>query len=170
MTSSLVLETERLSLHHFEKGDAAFLLEIMNHPDYHTYIGDRELRSVDDAETYIEEKMIPPYEELGFGFWIMRLRETGERVGFAGIIKRETLDDADVGYAVHEKFYGKGLAQEATRGVLAYAKETLGFSRVSAITSPDNTASINVLMKCGFSFEKKTTFMEDGINLYMRSL
>lgn len=170
MISGLVLETERLSLHHFKKGDAAFLLEIMNHRDYHAFIGDRQLRSVDDAEVYIEEKMIPPYEELGFGFWVMRLRETGEQVGFAGIIKREALDDADVGYAVHEKFYGKGIAQEATRGVLVYAKETLGFSKVSAITNPDNTASINVLMKCGFAFEKKTMFMEDDVNLYVRTL
>lgn len=170
MSSGLVLETERLSLHHFEKGDAAFLLEIMNHPDYHAFIGDRQLRCVGDAETYIEEKMIPPYEELGFGFWVMHLRETGEQVGFAGIIKREALDDADVGYAVHEKFYGKGMAQEATRGVLTYAKENLGFSRVSAITNPDNAASINVLMKCGFEFEKKTMFMEDDVNLYTLSL
>lgn len=165
-----VLETQRLSLHHFEKDDAGFLLEIMNHPDYHAFVGDRQLRSVNDAEAYIAEKMIPPYEELGFGFWMMRLRETGEPVGFAGIIKREILDDADVGYAVHEKFYGKGLAQEATRGVLTYAKQTLGFSRVSAITNPDNSASISVLMKCGFAFEKKTTFMEDEVNLYLRSL
>lgn len=170
MISGLVLETERLSLRHFEKGDAAFLLEIMNHPDYHAYIGDRQLRCVRDAEVYIEDKMIPPYRELGFGFWMMRLGETGEPVGFAGVIKRDALDDADVGYAVHEKFYGKGLAQEATRGVLNYAKETLGFSRVSAITNPDNTASINVLMKCGFGFQKKTMFMEDIVNLYVRSL
>lgn len=168
MSSGLVLETERLSLHHFEKGDAAFLLEIMNHPDYHAFIGDRQLRSVEDAQTYIEEKMIPPYAKLGFGFWVMRLRETGEKAGFAGIIKREALDDADVGYAVHEKFYGKGLAQEAVRGILAYAKEALGFSQLSAVTDPDNAASINVLMKCGFAFEKKTTFMEDNVNLYMR--
>lgn len=170
MTSNLVLETGRLALHHFEKGDAAFLLEIMNHRDYHAFVGDRQLRSVGDAEVYIADKMIPPYKELGFGFWVMRLRESGERVGFAGIIKREALDDADVGYAVHETHYGKGLAQEATRGVLAYAGQTLGFSRVSAITNPDNTASINVLMKCGFAFEKKTTFQEDDVNLYARSL
>lgn len=170
MNSGLVLETKRLSLHHFEKSDAAFLLEIMNHPDYHAFIGDRHLRSVGDAEAYIEDKMIPPYKELGFGFWVMRLRETGAQVGFAGIIKRQALDDADVGYAVHEKFYGKGLAQEATRGVLAYAKDTLGFPQVSAITSPDNAASINVLMKCGFAFERKTVFMKDDVNLYVRSL
>lgn len=170
MISGLVLETERLSLHLFERADAAFLLEIMNHPDYHAFIGDRQLRCVGDAEVYIEEKMIPPYKDLGFGFWMMRLRETGEQVGFAGIIKREALDDADVGYAVHEKFYGEGIAQEATRGVLTYAKEKLGFSKVSAITNPDNAASINVLMKCGFAFEKTTTFTEDDVNLYVRTL
>lgn len=170
MSSAPILQTERLSLHRFEKGDAAFLLEIMNHPDYYAFIGDRELRTVGDAQAYIEDRLIPPYAKLGFGFWVMRLRETGERVGFSGIIKREGFDDADVGYAVHADFYGKGLAQEATQGVLAYAKEILGFSRVCAITSPNNVASINVLTKCDFEFDRKTRFMDDEVNLYVRSL
>jgi RimJ/RimL family protein N-acetyltransferase len=166
----LILETERLSLHHFEKGDAAFLLQIMNHPDYHRYIGDRELRSVADAERFVAEAMIPPYERQGFGFWQMRLRETGERAGFAGIIKREVFDVADVGYAVDEKFYGKGFAQEATRGVLGFARETLGFSRVGAMTDPKNSASINVLIKCGFSFERLTPYLDKEVNFYLCDL
>lgn len=166
----LVLQTERLSLHHFEKADAAFLLEIMNHPDYHRHVGDRELRSVEDAESFIAEAMIPPYETQGFGFWQMRLRETGERAGFAGITKRDIFDDPDVGYAIHEKFYGKGFAQEATRGVLGFAKKTLGFSRVGAITDPQNSTSINVLMKCGFFFDKVTPYLDKDVNLYLCDL
>lgn len=167
----LILETDRLSLHHFETIDAAFLLEVMNHPNYHRFIGDRGLRSVEDAEIYIKEKLINAYKDLGFGFWIVRLHNSGERVGFAGVLRREMLDEPDVGYAVHEKFAGQGLAQEATRGVLNYARETLGLRRVCAITDVDNYASINVLMKCGFEFsEKQKVFDDDELNIFKLTL
>lgn len=168
----LILETSRLSLHHFGKDDGAFLLEVMNHSDYHRFIGDRGLRSVTDAEAYIENKMIAAYERFGFGFWIVRLRDTGESVGFAGVVMRDMLDDPDVGYAIHEDYWGKGFAQEATRGVLDYARRVLNFKRVCAITDVENHASINVLVKCGFEFqERKTVFKDDDeLNVYILDL
>lgn len=168
----LILETDRLAFHEFEVADAPFLLEVMNHPDYHKFIGDRGLRSVEDAENYIREKLIGAYTEFGFGFWIARLRETGERAGLAGVLRRDMLDAPDVGYAIHQKFKGKGLAQEATRGVLKYAKVALGFHRVCAITNVENQASINVLMKCGFEFSERRKVFEDNdeLNIYALNL
>lgn len=168
----LILETDRLSLHQFETEDATFLLEVMNHPDYHRFIGNRNLRSVEDAEVYINEKMISVYEKQGFGFWMARLRESGERAGFAGVLQRDVLGEPDVGYALHEKFWRQGLAQEATRGVLKYARETLNFSKVCAITDVENHASINVLLKCGFEFlERRRVFEDDDeLNIYTLDL
>ena len=163
-----VLETSRLSLHEFEISDAPFLLEIMNQPDYHRYIGDRGLRTVADAETYIKEKIITEYEKRGFGFWLVRLKDGMSPVGFAGIIVRDELDEPDVGYAIHEIFAGNGYAEEATRGILRYIAEFLHIPVICAIADPDNKASINVLMKCGFHFDRKALVFSDEaeLNIY----
>ena len=163
-----VLETSRLSLHEFELSDAAFLLEVMNQPDYHRYIGDRGLRTVAEAETYIREKFISEYNRRGFGFWLVRLKDRMIPVGFAGIIMRDELDEPDVGYAIHETFAGNGYAEEATRGNLKYIAEFLDVPVICAITDPDNKASINVLMKCGFHFDRQAPVFSDGeeLNIY----
>ena len=163
-----VLETSRLSLHEFERSDASFLLEVMNQPDYHRYIGDRGLRTVADAETYIEEKLISEYKKRGFGFWLMRRKDGMIPVGFAGIIMRDELDEPDVGYAIHETFAGNGYAREATIGILNYVAEFLDFPVICAITDPHNKASINVLMKCGFHFDKQAQVFSDEpeLNIY----
>ena len=163
-----VLETSRLSLHQFELSDAPFLLEVMNQPDYHRYIGDRGLRTVVDAETYIKEKLISVYGKRGFGFWLVRLKDGMTPVGFGGIIVRDELDEPDVGYAIHETFAGNGYAEEATRGILNYIAEFLDFPVICAITDPDNRASINVLMKCGFHFDRHALVFADEaeLNIY----
>ena len=167
-----ILETIRLSLHQFQRSDASFLLEVMNQPAYHRDIGDRGLRSVVDAEIYIEEKLVSEYKKRGFGFWMIRLKDTMVPVGFTGLILRAELDKPDVGYAIHEAAAGKGYAEEATRGVLKYVREFLHFPLVYAISDPDNKASINVLLKCGFHFEKQTRVFteEDELNIYKIAL
>jgi RimJ/RimL family protein N-acetyltransferase len=163
-----VLETSRLSLHEFERSDAPFLLEVMNQPDYHRYIGDRGLRTVGDAETYIRERLISEYKKRGFGFWLVRRKDGMTPVGFAGIVVRDELDEPDVGYAIHESFAGHGYAEEATRGILKYIAELLDFPVICAITDPHNKASINVLMKCGFQFNRQALVFADEaeLNIY----
>ena len=89
-------------------------------------------------------------------------------VGFAGIIVRDELDEPDVGYAIHETFAGNGYAKEATSGVLKYIAKFLDFPVICAITDPDNKASINVLMKCGFHFYRQALVFKDEaeLNIY----
>jgi ribosomal-protein-alanine N-acetyltransferase len=163
-----VLETSRLSLHEFELSDSTFLLEIMNQPDYHRYIGDRGVRTIADAETYIRERFISEYNRRGFGLWLVKLKDGMTPLGFAGIIVRDELDEPDVGYAIHEGFAGNGYAEEATRGILKYIAEFLDFPVICAITDPDNKASINVLIKCGFHFDRQAPVFGDGedLNIY----
>ena len=167
-----ILETSRLSLHEFKVADAAFLLNIMNQPAYHQYIGDRGLRSISDAEKYIREIFESAYEKRGFGFWIVKLKETKAPVGFAGLAVRDELEQPDVGYAIQQEHAGNGYAEEATRGVLEYIRNFLNLPLICAITSPDNKASINVLIKCGFHFERCAPVFEDNeeLNIYKLEL
>jgi RimJ/RimL family protein N-acetyltransferase len=171
-----ILESDRLTLSAFSNQDAEFLLQLMNQPDYHRYIGDRGLRTLADAEKYIRETIVAAYKDKGFGFWVLKRKNSGgageKRVGFAGIIKRDELDRPDVGYAITKNAAGNGYAQEITAAVLAHARDTLKLKEVCAITNSDNDRSINVLIKNGFVFETQSVVFEDGeqLNIYRRDL
>lgn len=149
-----ILETERLILREAEAGDAAFVLALLNSPGFIQNIGDRGVRTEDEAAAYIQDRMIAGYLSLGFGMWIVVERASGNAVGMAGLVRRDGLDCPDVGYAFSPDTWGRGYAQEAAAGVMAHAREVMGIGELAAITSPDNHASMAVLKKVGFTFQR----------------
>ena len=156
----VVLETSRLALRRISVDDAEFILVLLNDPSFLRYIGDRGVRTTDDARTYIQTGPMESYERFGFGLYLVELKETRESIGICGLLKRESLQDVDVGFALLPRFWSKGYAVEAVSAVLAYGRDTLGLKRIVAITSPDNVASINLLSKFGFRFERMTRLSE----------
>jgi len=148
-----ILETERLVLRQLEPGDAAFILRLVNEPSWLRYIGDKGVRSLDDAKKYIQTGPVDMYRRLGFGLWLMELKSKRESVGLCGLIKRDTLDDVDLGYALLPEFCKKGYAYEAAAATLNYAQAGLNLRRIVAITSQDNEASGKLLEKLGFQLE-----------------
>lgn len=149
-----ILETERLTLRWITAADAPFMLKTLNEPSFIANVADRGVRTVADAENYIATKMTVSYEKFGFGFYLMELKSSGEPVGVCGLIKRETLDDVDIGYSLLEKFWGNGYALEAAVAVLDYGRNVLGLPRVVAYTATTNERSIRLLKKLGLRFEK----------------
>ena len=93
------LETERLALRHLAAGDAEFLIELLNDPSFIRNIGDRGVRTVQDAHAYVQNGPAASYAKNGFGLDLVILKDTGEPIGLCGLIKRPTLDDVDIGYA-----------------------------------------------------------------------
>jgi RimJ/RimL family protein N-acetyltransferase len=150
----MVLETERLVLRRIEKSDAPLVLELLNDPDFIRFVADRELRTEGDAENYIAAKMLPSFEKFGFGFYVAELKEAGTPVGMCGLIKRDTLEDVDVGFCIRRKFWGRGYATEVATGVVEHGRTQFGLPRVVGIVSPGNANSISVLKKLGLRFEK----------------
>jgi RimJ/RimL family protein N-acetyltransferase len=148
------LETERLSLRRFTLGDAAFALQLVNEPSFIANIGDKGVRSLDDARRYLSEGPIAMYEQHGFGLWHASLRATGVAVGMCGLLKRDILPDVDVGYAYLPGFWGRGLAYEAARAVLRHGQRKFGLSRVIGVVSEGNQASIRVLEKLGMRYQR----------------
>jgi len=148
-----VLETERLILRHQTIDDAEFILELLNDPSWIRYIGDRGVRNVADARNYILQGPLNMYDRLGFGFYLTELKDGGIPIGICGLVKRDFLEDVDVGFAFLPKFWGKGYAFEAASAVMTYAKSVLGLNRIVAITSEDNHASAKLLEKLGLQFE-----------------
>ena len=160
-----ILETERLLLRQLSTEDAEFILELLNEPSWIQNIGDRGVRTLEDARAYILNGPVASYAKNGFGLYLVVMKETNESMGMCGLIKRDTLDDVDIGYAFLPKFWGKGYAVEAAQAIKEYAKNGIGLRRLVAIVDPANEASIRVLEKLGLQFEKMVKLSEDDIEL-----
>jgi RimJ/RimL family protein N-acetyltransferase len=150
--------------------DARFMLELMNEPSYIRFIGDRKIRTLEGAKVSITNGPIASYARNGFGLYLVELKETGESIGICGLIKRDRLDDVDIGYAFLPKFWLKGYAIESAMAVKNYARDILGLKRMVGITDPENTGSIRVLERIGMNFEKMIKLSEDDIDLKLFSI
>jgi len=142
--------------------DSEFILELLNEPSWLRFIGDKGVRTLDDARDYILKSLVAMYERLGFGLYLTELKDEGVPVGMCGLIKRDSLEDVDIGFAFLPKFCGKGYAYESASAVMAYGKITFGLHRMVAITTPDNDGSARLLEKLGFNFERMVKLSDDG--------
>lgn len=151
---SVILETPRLLLREITAADAEFVLEMLNEPAFIRNVADRGVRTLADAAEYIAQKFEASYREFGFGSYAIELKETGLIVGMCGLLQRPTLADVDVGYAILERYWGRGFAYEAAAAVMQYGREKLGLSRIVGFTAPENNISIKLLEKLGLHFER----------------
>ena len=138
--------------------DAQFILTLLNEPSFLRYIGDKQVRNLDDARQYILNGPVASYERHGFGLLLVELKESHTAIGMCGLLKREELPDPDIGFALLPDFWSKGFAFEAASAVLASEK----LPRILAITSLDNEASINLLERLGFRFERVIRLTPDS--------
>jgi len=149
-----ILETDRLVLRWLKADDAAFVLQLVNDPAWLRFIGDRGVQTLEDAAKYIANGPVAMYQRLGFGLYLVELKERAEPIGICGLIKRDTLEDVDLGFAFLPRFWSQGYAFEAASATLALGARTFGLSRILAVTSPDNDRSARLLAKLGFRFER----------------
>lgn len=149
-----VLQTRRLDLRRFTAGDAAFIARLLNDPSWLRFIGDRGVRDEDSARAWIAERLVAAYDKQGFGLWAMQRRDDGALLGMCGLVKRDSLPDIDVGYALLPQFRGAGYAREAAAACLDYGANVLGLERILAITRPGNRSSIRVLESLGMRLER----------------
>ncbi len=164
-----VLETERLTLRRLSLDDAAFILELLNDPSFLRFIGDKGVRNLEDARQYILKGPIESYQQLGFGIYLVALKTTEVPIGICGLLKRDALEDVDIGFAFLPEFRSRGYAFESAAAVKDYARNIIGLKRLLAITNNDNQASIRVLEKIGLKFEQMIRLTEDTpeIRLYI---
>jgi RimJ/RimL family protein N-acetyltransferase len=160
-----VAATERLLLRWLNVGDAAFIFELVNDPSWIQYIGDKGVRTLEDAQRYIQTGPLEMYERLGFGLYLVELKETGEPIGICGLIKREALEHVDLGFAFLPRFWRNGYALESAAAVMSYGKKMLGLSRIVAVLAHDNRRSCKLLEKLGFRFERTVRLQANGEEL-----
>ncbi|MCE5168360.1 GNAT family N-acetyltransferase [Paenibacillus profundus] len=149
-----VLETDRLILRRISTDDAEFMLELLNNPSWLQFIGDKGVRTVEDARNYILKGPVEMYARLGFGLYLTELKADGVPIGICGLIKRDSLEDVDIGFSFLPRFWAKGYAYESASATIAYGKNVLGLNRIAAITSLNNHSSKKLLDKLGLQFER----------------
>jgi RimJ/RimL family protein N-acetyltransferase len=160
----LVCETPRLIIRRLEATDAAFILRLLNEPSFLANIGDRGVRSVDDALTYLTKGPFASYRQHGFGLFHVSLKAGGDAIGMCGLLKRDWLDASDIGFAFLPEFWSKGYAHESSVGVIEWARQTCGVTRVVGIVKPGNAGSIRVLEKLGMTFARMVTSPEGQVS------
>jgi RimJ/RimL family protein N-acetyltransferase len=157
-----VLKTERLILRRLTLDDASFILRLVNEPAWLEFIGDKGVRTLDDARGYLLKGALQLYERMGFGPLRVELKSDGSPIGICGLIKRETLPDVDIGFAFLPEFWGMGYAFESATAVLAQGRETFGLTRILALTDPGNRNSIKLIERLGLKFQETRVLLPDG--------
>jgi RimJ/RimL family protein N-acetyltransferase len=152
----LIAHTERLRIRWFDTRDAPFIVELLNEPSWIRFIGDKGIKTLQDARRYLETGPLRMYDRVGFGLYMVESHKA-EPMGMCGLIKRDTLKDVDIGFAFLPRFWGGGYAYEAASAVMSYGKSVVGLSRVVAILSQDNERSARLLERLGFRFEGLVT-------------
>ena len=166
---SLVLETDRLRLRRLALDDDAFIVELLNDPSWLRFIGDKGVHTLEDARNYLRKGPLAMYERHGFGLYLVERKEDSIPIGMCGLIKRDSLDDVDLGFAFLPKFRVNGYAFEAASAVLAHGKADFALKRIVAIASPDNLRSIRLLDRLGLKFEKRVRLAADADELRLHA-
>ncbi len=162
-----VLETERLALREISVDDAGLILELLNEPSFLRYVGDKGVRTEEDARRYITGGPVASYARHGFGLNLVTRKDDGARMGMCGLLKRDELPDADVGFALLPEYWSRGYVTEAAAAVIAHGRGTVGLTRRLAVTSKDDEASMRVLEKLGFALEGSVKLSDGGEELHL---
>ena len=149
-----LFETERLLIRRLTVEDAAFIVTLLNDPAFLQYIGDRGVRTTADAQTYLLNGPLGSYAKHGFGLFLVSLKAGEIPIGICGLLKRDVLDDVDIGFAFLPPYVGQGYAFEAASATLDYGRSAHGLKRIVAVTSPNNASSIRLIEKLGLRYEK----------------
>ena len=160
-----MIETERLVLTHLADRDAEFIRGLLNEPSFIRYVGDRGVRTADDARRYIQDGPVASYARHGYGLLRVGLKADDTPIGICGVLRRDTLPEPDLGFSLLPPWWSKGYAHEAASAVMRQARGALGVGRILAITSVDNESSIKLLGKLGFQLEQMIRLGEDTTEL-----
>jgi len=161
----IVATTARLVLRELVPDDASFLLELMTEPAFLRWIGDRGVHNEAAARAFIARRWLAHYAEHGFGHWLASPRDGGAPLGLAGLVRRDGLEHPDIGYAFVERAWGRGYAFEAASAVRDLARDRFGLERLQAIVLPDHVASIRLLTRLGFAYERTTRLPGEDVDL-----
>ncbi|MFI5185425.1 MAG: GNAT family N-acetyltransferase [Chitinophagales bacterium] len=165
-----IIESKRLLLRPFIPGDSNFILELLNTEGWLKYIGDRNVKTIQQANYYLENGPIKSYKVNGFGLSMVQLKENNKPIGMSGLIRRDYLDHPDIGFAFLPGYTGKGYAYEIAKEIIYYGFNRLQLQQILAITLPENSSSIRLLEKLGLRYQKKVISKDTNEELSLYSI
>ena len=145
-----LFQSARTGLRELVPSDAPFIRALLNEPAFLRFIGDRAVRTTEEAEVFTETRYRQSYRDHGYGLWLVERLDDGASMGICGFVRREVLPHVDLGFAFLPAYEGQGYAFESASATLAYGAATLGLTRVLAIVQPDNVRCIRLLGRLGF--------------------
>ena len=164
----VILETKRLQLAEVTLDDAPFFVELMNSPHWVEFIGDRHIRTIDDAKAHLKKTILKSYADNGYGFYKVQLKKEGlKTIGICGIVKRKELEDTDIGFGFLPAYEGRGYGYESSKGIMELAKERFHLDRIAAICVASNKNSIHLIKKLGLVYQNKIKPFEDDSELLL---
>ncbi len=152
------IRTERLDLYEGNESHAEFIFRLLNSPPWIQFIGDRDIKNLDDAKDYIDRALMKSYKENGFGMYIVHNRAANVPMGLCGLLQRDELSHPDIGFAILPEYTKQGYTYEAARAVIEFSKENLGIDVVYGITGDENTKSKKLLEKLGLKYKHHFQF------------
>jgi len=162
----IICQTSRLTIRQFELTDVSFIVELLNDEQFIKNIADKQVRTANDAIEYLQKGPMSTYKKFGFGLCMLELKECHTPIGMCGLLKRDNLEYADLGFALLPRYYRQGYAKEACFAVLNEAREKYKLESISAVTALDNTGSNHLLKSLGFNFIKTMEFYQQESNYY----
>ncbi|ASP38525.1 GNAT family N-acetyltransferase [Bacterioplanes sanyensis] len=160
---SIICQTERLNIREYQLADAEAILQLFNEDAFINNIGDKQLRTIADAEAYINDKLLASYQHYGFGLYLLEDKHTAKAIGMCGLVIRAELEYPDLGYALLQQYAGQGYAHEACIAVLNWAAQNLALETIQAVTLPTNQRSNQLLQRLGFThIGRKALYSSDN--------
>ena len=160
-------ETERLIIRPTSESDSEFIFELLNTPKWLKYIGDRNIKTVEDAKDYIKKKMISQLQRLGYSNYTLIRKQDNQKIGTCGLYDRDGLDGIDIGFAFLPEYEKKGFAFESSNKLKEVAFSEFDIKVISAITTKDNISSQKLLEKLGLKFIETTKIPNDDEELLL---
>ncbi|MEP6390584.1 MAG: GNAT family N-acetyltransferase [Halioglobus sp.] len=152
--------TENLNVRRWRDSDLSVLMSVYGDADAMKWVGDGQPISQSECEEWLVVTR-KNYETRGYGMFAVEQRSNSLTIGFCGIVHPDGQEEAEVKYAYLRRFWGKGIASEALRGLIIYGVNTLAIGHLIATTDPQNHASHRVLSNAGFS-RKELRRNDDG--------
>lgn len=147
-----LLESERLYFRNFIPEDCEEMFLLNADWDVLKYTGDILFNTILEARNFIEKYQVETYEKIGYGRMTTILKETNEVIGWCGLKYHPDIDEVDLGYRFHKRYWNQGYGTEASLACLDYAFRELAIERVEAYAVEENIGSCRVLLKSGFKF------------------
>ena len=161
---NISFETERLFVEPMKNEDSDFIYQLVNSEGWIKNIGDRNINNIEDAAHYIHKIV----NNSNYTYLVFKLKETQKSLGLVTLIKRDYLEDYDIGFAILPEFEKKGYAYEASQKFMEIIKTNKICNKVLAITLPENISSILLIEKLGLEYINEITEKNEKLAVYQK--